>query len=154
MCSLRFENNFLTDGCVCFASQIIFFLANVLAYEKNKTFSQLELFLHDFTEQYRIVSVIYGISRQCRSGLTHKITLCTERSFQSTSEFRTVFTWKYLQPLFSANYVEKDQKVYYLPINYTDILLKMKTCTLKADDNFHEICEGWRRTSAPDWPKT
>ncbi len=71
---------------------------------------QLELFLHDFTEQYRIVSNIYGISSQCRSGLTHKITL----------------------------------------INYTDILLKMKTCTLKADDNFNEIYVGLRRTSAPD----
>ncbi len=54
---------------------------------KNKTFSQLELILHnDFTEQYRIVSNIYGISRKCRSGLTHKTTLCTERSFQSKSE--------------------------------------------------------------------
>jgi hypothetical protein len=40
--------------------------------------------------------------------------------------------------------------IYYLPIHYTDFLLKMKTCILKADDNFYEICEEWRRTSAPD----
>jgi hypothetical protein len=33
---------------------------------------------------------------------------------------------------------------------YRDILLKMKTCALKADENFHEIYEGLRRTSAPD----
>ena len=31
MCSLRFENNFLTDGHVRFASKIIFFPANVFA---------------------------------------------------------------------------------------------------------------------------
>jgi hypothetical protein len=31
MCSLRFKNNFLTDGRVRFASKAIFFLANVFA---------------------------------------------------------------------------------------------------------------------------
>ena len=40
--------------------------------------------------------------------------------------------------------------IYYLPIHYTDILQKMKTCILKADDNFNEIYEGLRRTSARD----
>ena len=38
----------------------------------------------------------------------------------------------------------------YPPIHYTDILQKMKTCILKADDNFNEIYEGLRRTSARD----
>ena len=43
----------------------------------------------------------------------------------------------------------------YPPIHYTDILQKMKTCILKADDNFNEICEGLRtqdieKTDIPD----
>ena len=38
----------------------------------------------------------------------------------------------------------------YPPIHYTDILQKMKTCILKADDNFNEIYVGLRRTSARD----
>ena len=35
-----------------------------------------------------------------------------------------------------------------MPIYCTAILLKMKTCKLKADDNCNEIYEGLRRTSA------
>ena len=41
----------------------------------------------------------------------------------------------------------------YPPIHNTDILQKMKTCILKADDNFNEIYEGLRRTSAQDIEK-
>jgi hypothetical protein len=52
----------------------------------------------------------------------------------------------YSQLLFSA-LLRKIKKV---PKHYTAILLKMKTCKLKADDNCNEIYEGWRRTSAPD----
>jgi hypothetical protein len=36
MCSLRFENNLLTDGRVRFASKIIFFLSNVFALLQKK----------------------------------------------------------------------------------------------------------------------
>jgi hypothetical protein len=34
--------------------------------------------------------------------------------------------------------------------HYTAIQLKMKPCTLAADDKCNEIYEGLRRTSAPD----
>ncbi len=55
----------------------------------------------------------------------------------------------YSQLLFSALLKIKE-----VPKHYTVILLKMKTCKFKADDNSNEIYEGLRRTSAPDWPKT
>ncbi len=39
MCSLRFENNFITDGRVRFALKTIFFLANVFASLQNNFLS-------------------------------------------------------------------------------------------------------------------
>ncbi len=52
------------------------------------------------------VGLVLLIKSLCVLNVAFRVLYCT-------SEFRTVFTWKYLQPLFSANYVEKDQKVYY-----------------------------------------
>ncbi len=52
----------------------------------------------------------------------------------------------YSQLLFSALL----RKIKEVPKHYTAILLKMKTCKLKADDNSYEIYEGLRRTSARD----
>ena len=109
MCSLRFENNFLTDGCVCFASKIIFFLANVLANEKIK--------------HSRIWSCFYRISLS-------SIALC-QLFMAFLGNVGLVLLIKSLCVLNVAFRVHQNcvyMKIFkYPPIHYTDILQKMKT---------------------------